>query len=63
MKKNYQTPSIYVFAVKSVIMTTSTLPTGETTPDVYVNVSDKEYNGEFSSRRNSVWDDEEEEAE
>ncbi|MCK8621979.1 hypothetical protein [Prevotella sp. E13-27] len=61
MKKNYQTPSIYVFAVKSVLMTTSTLPTGETTPDVYV--SDKEYNGEFSSRRNSVWDDEEEEAE
>ena len=60
MKKNYQTPSIYVFAVKSVIMTTSTLPTGETTPaDVYV--SDKEYNGEFSSRRNSVWGDEDEE--
>ena len=59
MKKNYQTPSIYVFAVKSVIMTTSTLPTGETTPDVYV--SDNKYDGEFSSRRNSVWGDEDEE--
>lgn len=59
MKKNYQTPSIYVFAVKSVLMTTSTLPTGETTPDVYV--SDEEFSGEFSSRRNSIWGDEEEE--
>ena len=62
MKKTYWQPYIQVTSIKpATIIAGSTLDPSENKPEVETTIIAGGLDGEFSSRRNSIWGDEEEE--